>query len=92
VVDDDESGELFAALFVFSQRTLYSCDVMNLDSRCPRCGTDRLRTWAELDDEQREVIRRLPASADYSLEERQARHRWCTRCWFEDTGNTPLNA
>jgi len=53
---------------------------------CPRCGTERLKRWSELTDEQREVVRRLPASADYSLDERQARHRWCTRCWYEDTG------
>ena len=55
---------------------------------CPRCGNHRLRSWSELSDEEREVVKRLPASADYSLEERQA-HRWCTRCWFEDTGGTP---
>jgi hypothetical protein len=52
---------------------------------CPRCGSERLRAWGELDGEQREVVRRLPASAHFKLEERAARHRWCVRCWHEET-------
>ena len=54
--------------------------------RCPRCDAGRLRGLSELNDEEREVVKRLPASADYLVEERAARHRWCTRCWYEDTG------
>jgi hypothetical protein len=61
---------------------------MNSGNRCPRCE-GRLRSWDELSDEEREMIKRLPASADYSLDERKARHRWCTRCWFEETGGSP---
>ena len=52
--------------------------------KCPRCGMERLRAWRELSEEEREVVRRLPASASYSLEERAARHRWCKRCWYEE--------
>ena len=59
---------------------------MNAGDRCPRCE-GRLRSWSELDDEERQMVQRLPS--DYSLEERQARHRWCTRCWFEQTGGSP---
>jgi hypothetical protein len=44
-----------------------------------------MKSWSELTDEQREVVKRLPLSASYSLEERQASHRWCTRCWYEAT-------
>ena len=54
--------------------------------RCPRCAAGSLRAWSELDEEQREVVRRLPASAVYSLAERAARHLWCVRCWHEETG------
>ena len=54
--------------------------------RCPRCRAATLRAWSELDGAEREVVRRLPASADYSLEERAARHLWCVRCWHEETG------
>jgi hypothetical protein len=42
-----------------------------------------MKTWSELNDEEREVVKRLPASAEYTLEERQAMHQWCTRCWYE---------
>jgi len=62
---------------------------METSNRCPRCDGGRLRAWNELDDEEREVVKRLPASADYSLEARQARHRWCKRCWYEETGGSP---
>jgi hypothetical protein len=44
-----------------------------------------MKSWSELTDEEREVVKRLPLSASYSLEERQATHRWCTRCWYEST-------
>ncbi len=63
---------------------------METNKQCPRCGTERLRPWSELSDEEREVVRRLPASADYSLDERKARHLWCTRCWHETTVGSEL--
>lgn len=49
-------------------------------------------TWAELDAEQREVVRRLPASADHKPSVRESNHRWCPRCWFESTHDTEVNA
>jgi hypothetical protein len=60
--------------------------------RCPRCAAGSLRAWSELEEEEREVVRRLPASAVYSQEERAARHRWCVRCWHEETGGAPIAA
>jgi hypothetical protein len=60
---------------------------MNSERRCPKCGEETLRTWAELADDEREVVRRLPGSADYTESERQGMHRWCTRCWHEEVGN-----
>ncbi len=59
------------------------------EGRCPRCGEGPLKAWYELSEEEREVVRRLPASADYLLDARTARRRWCTRCWHEETGSTP---
>jgi hypothetical protein len=61
---------------------------MNDGNRCPRCE-GRLRSWSELNDEDREMAKRLPSA--YSLAERQARHRWCTRCWFEETSGSPTS-
>ena len=59
------------------------CLVVNIYMKCPRCEKPRLKGWSELNDEEREVVRRLPASAEYSLAERQSTHQWCTRCWYE---------
>jgi hypothetical protein len=58
---------------------------MEFSDQCPRCGAGRLRGWSELNDEERELVRRLPASAEHPLEERRSTHRWCTRCWYETT-------
>jgi len=55
---------------------------------CPRCDKRGLKSWSELNDEEREVVKRLPLSAEYPLADRQARHRWCTRCWYEATDYT----
>jgi hypothetical protein len=56
-------------------------------SGCPRCDGMTLRGWSDLTVEEQEVVRRLP-SGGYSLAERQSHHRWCTRCWFEQVGET----
>ena len=60
------------------------------NERCPRCSAARLRAWAELSDDERVVVRRLPADAP--LDERAARRRWCTRCWHEEAGDAPRDA
>ncbi|HEY0097819.1 MAG TPA: hypothetical protein VGB76_02595 [Pyrinomonadaceae bacterium] len=59
---------------------------------CPRCHAADLRAWSELDADEREVVRRLPASAVYSPEERAARHLWCVRCWHEEPGGARSEA
>lgn len=59
---------------------------------CPRCRVGRLLGWDELSDEEREVVRRLPHAAEYSLDERQATHRWCTNCWYEETESETSDA
>jgi rRNA maturation protein Nop10 len=62
------------------------------DEKCPRCGEGRMRSWNELSAEERELVRRLPASAGYTLAERQGRHLWCPRCWYEETSGAPRRA
>jgi hypothetical protein len=59
---------------------------MSVNNKCLRCDQPGLKTWDELTDEEREVVKRLPASADYTIEERKRSHRWCTRCWNEVVG------
>jgi hypothetical protein len=56
---------------------------------CPACGAARLRAWGELGEEEREVVRRLPAPAAGSAVGREARRRWCVRCWHEEAGDRP---
>jgi hypothetical protein len=56
-----------------------------MNQRCPRCDEGVMRSWDELSDAEREVVKRLPASADYPPAVREATHRWCTRCWYEAT-------
>jgi len=69
ILDDDLRGE-----HVMSESS---------QDTCPRCGVGHLRAWRELSEEEREVVRRLPASAEQTIDERIARHRWCARCWHE---------
>ncbi len=57
----------------------------SLSERCARCGEGRLRSWHELSEEEREVVKRLPANVEYNAQERRTRHRWCTLCWHEET-------
>jgi hypothetical protein len=59
---------------------------------CPRCGEGTLRGWDELGEEERMVADRLPESIDYSPGERQAMHRWCVNCWYEETESEACEA
>jgi hypothetical protein len=59
---------------------------------CPRCEKRGLKTWAELTEEERIAVKRLPSSAEYTEEERMAGHRWCTRCWYEEVRPEQRNA
>jgi hypothetical protein len=53
---------------------------------CPKCGYREMRSWSELTEEERMLAEHLPASADFTAEERK-KHRFCPRCWFEDAGD-----
>jgi hypothetical protein len=53
---------------------------------CPNCGYREMRSWGGLLEEEKMIVRRLPASAEFTDEERK-KHRFCPRCWFEDVGN-----
>lgn len=55
------------------------------DAKCKRCTEGHLKSWSDLNEEERIVVRRLPATTDYSANERETTHRWCTRCWYEET-------
>jgi ribosomal protein S27AE len=63
--------------------------VQGLDSTkiCPRCGNVSLTLWDKLDEDQKLLTEKLPASADYTMMERK-KHRFCTRCWFEEVSES----
>jgi hypothetical protein len=63
-----------------------------LETRCPRCGEGQLRAWDELSEEEQMVARRMPEAVDYSPGEREAMHRWCTNCWYEETETRACDA
>lgn len=44
-----------------------------------------MKSWAELTDDEREVVKRLPNSARYSPDERKLTREWCIKCWNEQT-------
>lgn len=49
---------------------------------CPKCGRRGLKGWNDLTDDEHLLAERLPASADFTREQRK-KHRFCTRCWYE---------
>ncbi len=53
------------------------------EKMCPKCHHPKMKTWAELTDEQKFLAERLPSSAEFSRKQRK-KHRFCERCWFED--------
>jgi hypothetical protein len=50
-----------------------------------------MKTWDQLTEEEQFLALRLPASADFTPEERK-KHRFCTRCWFESRNDRPETA
>ncbi|HUQ32287.1 MAG TPA: hypothetical protein VM095_09205 [Pyrinomonadaceae bacterium] len=59
---------------------------------CPRCGAGQLRSWNELSEEEQIIVRRMPESVDYSQAEREAMHRWCVNCGYEERESPPFDA
>lgn len=55
---------------------------MASEDLCPQCGTSRLRSWRELTEDERNVVRRLSADAPEAS-------RWCGRCWYEERDTHP---
>jgi hypothetical protein len=48
-----------------------------------------MKAWSDLTGEERLLAERLPMSAEYTIKERR-KHRFCTRCWFEQEEQTKL--
>lgn len=50
---------------------------------CPKCGSPKMKTWPELTEDEKLLVKSLPMSAEYTLAQRK-QHHFCTRCWFEE--------
>ena len=64
--------------------------MFEFEDACPRCGASRLRSWRELSEEERELVRRLYKPGD-AEGERARCSRWCVRCWYEERDARPRN-
>ena len=53
---------------------------------CPKCHYPQMKTWEELNDEQKMLAEKLPLSADLSLAQRK-KNLFCPRCWHEQIPN-----
>lgn len=53
------------------------------ENMCPKCHSPKMKSWADLTDEQKFLIERLPGSAEFTKAQRK-KHRFCERCWFEE--------
>jgi len=53
---------------------------------CPKCHSPEMKSWEELNDEQKFLVERLPMSATFSLAQRK-KNLFCPRCWFEQIPN-----
>ena len=56
------------------------------EKMCPQCQYPAMKRWEELNEEQKMLAERLPASASLSIEQRK-KNLFCPRCWFEQTAN-----
>jgi hypothetical protein len=57
---------------------------LDTESACPQCQAAKMKSWDDLTDEEQFLAERLPGSAHFTAKERK-RHRFCTRCWYEET-------
>lgn len=53
------------------------------EKSCPKCGFYQMKSWKDLNDEEKIIVEKLPKSAEFSLAERK-NNLWCPRCWFEN--------
>jgi hypothetical protein len=66
-----------------SDDTKYNDQMQANSEHCPRCDAMGLKSWEDLTGDEKLLADRLPASAEYTPEERK-KHRFCTRCWYEE--------
>ena len=68
-----------------------SMEKLDVHEICPKCLLPGMKTWDQLTDEEQFLALRLPASAEFTPEERR-RHHFCPRCWHETLINPETRA
>lgn len=53
---------------------------------CPRCQFSKMKSWEQLNDEEKMLVERLPMSATLSPVQRK-KNIFCPRCWHEQIPN-----
>lgn len=52
-----------------------------MSSKCPKCDYKKLKTWDELDEDEKMAAKVQPS--EFCLKERK-KHQFCVRCWYEE--------
>ncbi len=58
---------------------------MNGGERCPKCGERRVRSWDEMEDDERDFVHRMFRPDEAA----RRRHKWCVLCWEELSDDEP---
>ncbi len=53
------------------------------EKTCPKCHLPKMKSWEDLDSEQKILVEKLPLNTEFSRAQRK-KHRFCERCWFEE--------
>ncbi len=53
------------------------------EKMCPKCHSPKMKSWEELNFEQKFLVEKLPRNTEFTKEQRK-KHRFCERCWFEE--------
>ena len=65
--------------------------IISNEKTCPKCHSPKMKSWPELTADEKLLVKSLPLSVEFTLIKRK-KHRFCTRCWFEETENTLATA
>lgn len=78
-------GRITGKRDILGNREYHPITMIQESEVCPRCGMGRLKSWGELSLEEQMIAHRLPQSASFAQQDRATRHRWCIKCWYEET-------
>ncbi|MGI8544904.1 MAG: hypothetical protein ACR2MD_15705 [Aridibacter sp.] len=48
---------------------------------CKNCGSIKFKTWEDLKDDEKYIVKRLPDNSEFTPEQTK-KHRFCRRCFY----------